>query len=229
MSLPVRGRDPTRTPPPSPWTWACDSSWSRLGRGTSCTREQTVGSAGRHERVARTQRGRGPDESSRQTSAALGPPVLEHGTTGAGAHAGTKPVLLGPAMGVGLECALHDVLLRPPAGHTGAGDHDRWPRCWCTATAECRCSTARPRARPCSRVTWQGYGRARSRGNQDGALITAADHGPLHRHHTRQQAAHARPVTRTSGFLGARRACYGAAPARAQWACPHLWTSVWTP
>ena len=74
------------------------------------------GSASPHVPGGRTPGGRGSDESSRESGAALGAAVLDHGATSARAHPGAKAVLLCTAMGVGLKCTLHVVLLEDPAG-----------------------------------------------------------------------------------------------------------------
>jgi len=83
---------------------------------TRCTTGLLAGSACRLVRGVRTPGARGSDESSRESGPALGATVLEHGTAAAGTHPGTKAVLLRTAMGVGLECTLHVVLLEDPAG-----------------------------------------------------------------------------------------------------------------
>ena len=74
------------------------------------------GSACHHAPTVRTKRVRGSDGSSRQTGAALGATVLQHGAAAARAHPSAKTVLLGTAVGVGLKCTLHVVLLEDPAG-----------------------------------------------------------------------------------------------------------------
>jgi hypothetical protein len=58
----------------------------------------------------RSRRVRGSGRSSGQADATLIAARLEDGTTGAGAHAGTEPVGLGTAAGVGLKGTLHDSL-----------------------------------------------------------------------------------------------------------------------
>ena len=73
-------------------------------------------SAYHHAPVVQTRSVRGFDGSSRESGAALVATVLEHGATGAGAHPSAEAVLLRTAVGVGLECTLHVVLLGNPAG-----------------------------------------------------------------------------------------------------------------
>ena len=147
-SPPARGRGRARRP---------RTSSSRRSRDTSCTREQVGGSACRHATGVRTPVARGSVGSSRQPGAALGAAVLEHGAAGAGAHAGPEPVLLRPTMGIGLECALHDVLLRPPGVCAMPG---------AMTCARMLMHHGDARTRPGARATWQGYGQNDTRGNQ---------------------------------------------------------------
>jgi hypothetical protein len=104
-------------------------------------------SACRHAPTVRTRSARGSDGSSRESGAALGPAVLEHGTPGAGAHPGTEPVLLGTAVGVGLECTLHVVLLGYPAG--------------CSAGSTRSCAARRERVRDLDLTRLRPGGRSR--------------------------------------------------------------------
>lgn len=106
---PARSCDRWRTPP---------EDAGRLDREGTCTTalrcddDDPAGTAGR------TRRGLGSARSSRETVAALGAPRLEHGASGAGAHAMAKTVLLGTAQIVGLVGALHAAALLV-AGPTG--------------------------------------------------------------------------------------------------------------
>lgn len=117
VAPPTRTRGRTRTL----HTWR-----SSRGRDTRYTREPIGGSAYHHAPTVRTRRVRGSDGSSRQTGAALGAAVLQDGTPGAGAHPSPKAVLLGPAMGVGLKCTLHVVLLEDPASSTAGSTRSLW-------------------------------------------------------------------------------------------------------
>ena len=89
---------------------------SSRGRDTRYTTGLIVESACHHAPIVRTHCTRGFDGSSRESGAALGAAVLEHRTPGAGAHPGAESVLLRTAVGVGLKCTLHVVLLGNPAG-----------------------------------------------------------------------------------------------------------------
>ena len=113
---PVRRRDRSRTP---------RTSRASRDRDTRCTTAPNGGSAGRRATSGRTRRVRGSDGSSRESGAALGASVLEHGPTGTGAHPSTKSVLLGTAVGVGLECTLHVVLLDHLAGRSARPTRSR--------------------------------------------------------------------------------------------------------
>ncbi len=89
---------------------------SSRGRDTRSTTELYDEPACLHARDEQRRDARGSDRSSRETGAALGPAVLDHGTAAARAHTGTEPVLLGTSVGIGLKCTLHVVLLENPAG-----------------------------------------------------------------------------------------------------------------
>ena len=111
---PNRRRVRSRTP--------CSTA-SSADRTRSCTTTTCCGSAYRHDGGVRTRRARGSGSSSRQASAALGAPVLEHGAPGAGAHPGAKAVLAGTTAVVGLECTLQ----RRPPRRPGHDDQAGWP------------------------------------------------------------------------------------------------------
>ncbi len=97
------------------------STASSADRTRSCTTTTCCGSAYRHDGGVRTRRARGSGSSSRQASAALGAPVLEHGAPGAGAHSGAKAVLAGTTAVVGLERTLQRRPPRRPGHHDQAG------------------------------------------------------------------------------------------------------------
>ena len=97
----VRRRDRWRRPP---------SAGPVLDRGRTNTTADRPARVFRHAGGGRRRRVRGPGRSSGQTSAALGAPGLQHGATGAGAHARTESVLAGSAAVVGLVGTLHDDL-----------------------------------------------------------------------------------------------------------------------
>ena len=105
----VRSRTPCSTAP-------------SVDRKGSCTTTTCCGSAYRHDGGVRTRRARGSGSSSRQASAALGAPVLEHGAPGAGAHSGAKAVLAGTTAVVGLERTLQ----RRPPRRPGHDDQAGW-------------------------------------------------------------------------------------------------------
>ena len=91
-----------RTPP---------RSSSSRDRDTTCTTEQSGGSARRRMSNAGRRHDCGSDRSSGETGPALGAAVFQHGPTSAGRHPGAEAVALGSPVVVGLKCALHEVLL----------------------------------------------------------------------------------------------------------------------
>jgi chromosomal replication initiator protein len=109
---------------------------------------------------------------------------------------------------------------------------------------DCRVHGApRRHARPGARATWQGYGRARTRanhGNEGRAAVSPTRHVDLGispelapTESTGSETLVSGAITRKSPVISRFRpvvgSCYRAAPASAQPACPHLWTTVWTP
>lgn len=91
------------------------TSRSTRGRDTSYTTPLNDGSACHLAPGGRRRDDRGSIESSRETGPALGATVLDHGAACPRAHPGAKAVLLRTAVGIGLKCTLHDVLLESPA------------------------------------------------------------------------------------------------------------------
>ncbi len=98
------------------------STASSPDRTSSCTTTMCCGSACRHDEGVRTRRARGSGSSSREASAALGAPVLEHGAPCASAHPGAKAVLAGTTAVVGLERTLQ----RRPPRRPGQSDQAGW-------------------------------------------------------------------------------------------------------
>ena len=123
-----------RTPP---------RSTSSKDRDTTCTRGRSGGSAYRRLSGAERRRDRGSDRSSGEASPALGPAALQHGAAGAGRHPGAEAVALGSPVVVGLECALHEILL----GRSGVLAEPVAVACyktWCARTRQsARCDLAR--------------------------------------------------------------------------------------
>lgn len=92
------GRDLSRRPP---------SAARSTDRADASTTEIRRAPSGHDDRSGRTQLGCGRGGSSGEAGAALGAAGLEHGASGAGAHAGTESVLLRTTMLIGLERSLH--------------------------------------------------------------------------------------------------------------------------
>lgn len=84
---------------------------SMTDRERTCTRGLRPGRDAHHATSVQRCRDRGFARSSRQTVTALGPTSLQHGLATARTHTGTEPMLLGPTAVIGLERALHVILL----------------------------------------------------------------------------------------------------------------------
>ena len=171
---------------------------SSADRTRSCTTTTCCGSAYRHDGGVRTRRARGSGSSSRQASAALGAPVLEHGAPGAGAHPGAKAVLAGTTAVVGLERTLQRRPPRRPGHHDQAG----WPGCADQARPGVRTAAHPDLARlGAPRPTWQP--------------------GPIRTRPTPGQAP-------TRDVVRPRRSRATVPPPDPAHSCPQLWTTVWT-
>lgn len=110
---PARWRGRWQTPP------GAATRTDREQRCTTALRPETDGPRATNERRCH---GRGCARSSRQTVPALGAACLQHTLASAGAHPLTKAVLLRTTTVVGLERALHAILL---TGHRTTVQADR--------------------------------------------------------------------------------------------------------
>lgn len=174
-----------------------------------CTRGTHDGSAC-HDAISVGMTGdRGPEGSSRQAGAALGPTALEHGPTGACAHARTETVLLRTAMGVWLKSTLHVVLLKAlnlrGIGHTSGGP---LPRVGVPPKSRAWCMLLRPRRLSERASTAQGYGHRAPRGNQRNRAVGQARNSSPRGGARRFRPPHVRATVRRLALGGgaARRA-----------------------
>lgn len=100
--------------PPTPArAGAHNRRWDHRWKDTSCTTMKGQRLACHAETVARSVGDRGVDRSSRESSAPFGAAVLQNLAASTSLHSGTKPMLFGTTMIIGLKCTLHGVLLRP--------------------------------------------------------------------------------------------------------------------
>ena len=180
-----------------------------------CTRGTHDESACHHATSVEMTGDRGSEGSSRETGAALGAAALEHGTTCAGAHAGTEPVLLRTAMGVWLKSTLHVVLLKAlnlrGIGHTSGGP---LPHVGVPPKSRAWCMLLRPRHLSERTSTAQGYGHRAPRGNQRERPVGRCKKSTLRAYSLRFRPTNVRATV--------RRLALGTG-------CPHLWTTVWMP